>query len=68
MHDIDRTQLETNMEYGEFQSGQFEFSGELQEVFSEGEFIVKPKQKRIGGAGLVRHRPNTGLKALLRLE
>src|SRR5258708_4786528 len=37
MHDIDRTQLETNMEYREFQPGQFEFSGELQEVFSEGE-------------------------------
>jgi hypothetical protein len=37
MHDIDRTQLETGMEYGGFQSGQFEFSSELQEVFSEGE-------------------------------
>jgi hypothetical protein len=37
MHDIDRTQLEASMEYGEFESGQFEFSGELQEVFNEGE-------------------------------
>jgi hypothetical protein len=37
MHDIDRTQLETSMEYGEFESGSFELSGELQEVFSEGE-------------------------------
>jgi hypothetical protein len=37
MHDIDRTQLETSLEYGEFESGQFEFSGELQEVFNEGE-------------------------------
>jgi hypothetical protein len=37
MHDIDRTQLETSMEYREFQPGQFEFPGELQEVFSEGE-------------------------------
>jgi hypothetical protein len=34
MHDIDRTQLET-MEYGEFE--QFEFPGELQEVFNESE-------------------------------
>jgi hypothetical protein len=46
MHDIDRTQLEANMEYQEFQGEfqgeqlegeQFEFSGELQEVFNEGE-------------------------------
>ena len=46
MHDIDRTQLEANMEYQEFQGEyqgeqfegeQFEFPGELQEVFSEGE-------------------------------
>jgi hypothetical protein len=37
MHDIDRTQLEANTEYGEFESEQFEFSGELQEVFGEGE-------------------------------
>jgi len=37
MHDIDRTQLEANTEYGEFESEQFEFPGELQEVFNEGE-------------------------------
>ncbi len=37
MHDIDRTQLETSMEYGQFESGEFEVSGELQEVFTEGE-------------------------------
>jgi hypothetical protein len=37
MHDIDRTQLEANMEFGEFESGRFEFSGELQEVFNEAE-------------------------------
>jgi hypothetical protein len=37
MHDIDRTQLEANTEYGEFESEQFEFTGELQEVFNEGE-------------------------------
>jgi hypothetical protein len=36
MHDIDRTQLE-NMEFGEFESEQFEFPGELQEVFNEAE-------------------------------
>jgi hypothetical protein len=36
MHDIGRTQLE-NMEYGQFESEQFEFSGELQEVFNEAE-------------------------------
>jgi hypothetical protein len=35
MHDIDRTQLEANMEYGEFE--QYEFTGELQEVFNESE-------------------------------
>src|SRR5258708_23255305 len=34
MHDIDRTQLETSMEYQEF-----EFPGELQEVFGEGELM-----------------------------
>jgi hypothetical protein len=34
MHDIDRTQLEA-MEFGEFE--QFEFPGELQEVFNESE-------------------------------
>jgi hypothetical protein len=39
MHDIDRTQLESTTEYGEFESGQFEFSGELQEVFNEGELM-----------------------------
>ena len=37
MHDIDRTQLEQQSEFGEFESEQFEFSGELQEVFNEGE-------------------------------
>ena len=37
MHDIDRTQLENSMESGQFESGEFEFSGELQEVFNEGE-------------------------------
>jgi hypothetical protein len=37
MHDIDRTQLEASTEYGEFESEQFEFTGELQEVFNEGE-------------------------------
>jgi hypothetical protein len=37
MHDIGRTQLESNTEYGEFESEQFEFSGELQEVFNEAE-------------------------------
>jgi hypothetical protein len=37
MHDIDRNQLEGEMEFGEFESGEFEFSGELQEVFNEGE-------------------------------
>jgi hypothetical protein len=37
MHDIDRTQLEGDMEYGEFESEQFEFSGEVQEVFNEAE-------------------------------
>jgi hypothetical protein len=36
MHDIDRNQLE-GMEFGEFESEQFEFPGELQEVFNEGE-------------------------------
>ena len=40
MHDIDRTQLEVNpeaesFEYGEFE--QFEYAGEMQEVFSEAE-------------------------------
>lgn len=34
MHDIDRTQLEASMEYQEF-----EFPGELQEVFGEGELM-----------------------------
>jgi hypothetical protein len=45
MHDIDRTQLEGDMEYGEygeqeygeFETGEFEFGGELQEVFGEAE-------------------------------
>jgi hypothetical protein len=37
MHDIDRTQLEGEMEFGEFEFEQFEFPGELQEVFNEGE-------------------------------
>jgi hypothetical protein len=37
MHDIDRTQLEGDMEFGEFESEQFEFPGELQEVFNEAE-------------------------------
>jgi hypothetical protein len=37
MHDIDRTQLESEMEFGEFESEQFEFPGELQEVFNEAE-------------------------------
>jgi hypothetical protein len=37
MHDIDRTQLESDMEFGEFESEQLEFSGELQEVFNEAE-------------------------------
>jgi hypothetical protein len=37
MHDIGRTQLESSNEYGEFQSEQFEFPGEVQEVFNEGE-------------------------------
>jgi hypothetical protein len=37
MHDIDRNQLEGEMEFGEFESEQFEFPGELQEVFNEGE-------------------------------
>jgi hypothetical protein len=37
MHDIDLTQLESNTEYGEFEFEQFEFPGELQEVFNEGE-------------------------------
>ena len=37
MHDIDRTQLEANMEFGEFESGPFEFSSEPQEVFNEAE-------------------------------
>lgn len=37
MHDIGRTQLETGNEYGEFQSEQFEFAGEVHEVFNEGE-------------------------------
>ena len=37
MHDIDRIQLETSMESGRFESDEFEFSGELQEVFNEGE-------------------------------
>jgi hypothetical protein len=36
MHDIDRTQLENSMEYGEFEAGPFEISS-AQEVFSEGE-------------------------------
>lgn len=36
MHDIDRNQLES-MEFGEFESEQFEFPGELQEVFNEAE-------------------------------
>ena len=36
MHDIGRTQLEASNEY-EFQSEQFEFSGEMQEVFNESE-------------------------------
>jgi hypothetical protein len=36
MHDIDRTQLENSEEYGQFES-EFEFGGELQEVFNEGE-------------------------------
>ena len=36
MHDIGRTQLEAGNEY-EFQSEQFEFSGEMQEVFNESE-------------------------------
>jgi len=36
MHDIDRNQLES-MEFGEFDSEQFEFPGELQEVFNEAE-------------------------------
>ena len=35
MHDIDRTQLEANMGFGEFE--QSEFTGELQEVFNESE-------------------------------
>ncbi|WP_064737287.1 hypothetical protein [Bradyrhizobium sp. Ai1a-2] len=34
MHDIDRTQLEASMEYQEY-----EFAGELQEVFNEGELM-----------------------------
>jgi hypothetical protein len=37
MHDIDRNQLESEMEYGEFEFEQFEFPGELQEVFNEAE-------------------------------
>lgn len=37
MHDIDRNQLEGEMEFGEFESEQFEFPGELQEVFNEAE-------------------------------
>jgi hypothetical protein len=37
MHDIDRNQLESEMEFGEFESEQFEFPGELQEVFNEAE-------------------------------
>ena len=37
MHDIDRTQLEANMEFGEFEAGPFELVGELQEVFNEAE-------------------------------
>jgi hypothetical protein len=37
MHDIDRTQLEGDMEFGQFESEQFEFPGELQEVFNEAE-------------------------------
>jgi hypothetical protein len=37
MHDIDRTQLESAMEFGAFESEQFEFPGEVQEVFNEGE-------------------------------
>jgi hypothetical protein len=37
MHDIDRNQLEGEMGFGEFESEQFEFPGELQEVFNEGE-------------------------------
>jgi hypothetical protein len=37
MHDIGRTQLEASNEFGEFESEQFEFPGELQEVFNEGE-------------------------------
>jgi hypothetical protein len=36
MHDIDRNQLEGEMEFGEFES-EFEFPGELQEVFNEAE-------------------------------
>jgi hypothetical protein len=36
MHDIDRNQLEGEMEFGEFESA-FEFPGELQEVFNEAE-------------------------------
>lgn len=37
MHDIDRTQLEGAMEFENFESEQFEFPGELQEVFNEAE-------------------------------
>src|SRR5688572_26037581 len=37
MHDIDRTQLESDMEFGQFESEQLEFPGELQEVFNESE-------------------------------
>ena len=37
MHDIGRTQLEINNEFGTFETEQFEFPGELQEVFNEGE-------------------------------
>jgi hypothetical protein len=37
MHDIGRTQLEASNEFGEFESEQFEFPGELREVFNEGE-------------------------------
>jgi hypothetical protein len=36
MHDIDRTQQEA-MEFGAFESEQFEFAGEFQEVFNEAE-------------------------------
>ncbi len=37
MHDIDRTQLESDMEFEAFESEQFEFPGEVQEVFNEAE-------------------------------